>query len=272
MPSIETTGKTIEEALDAALTQLQVPPERVEVEVLEEPGRAVLGLVGTAARIRVTVLKESALEAERFLADILQKMGIDAEVEHRLDAREDGPAIIDVKGGDLGVLIGWRGETLRALQLFVNTMVRQVLPDGDAIVVDVERYRARREDSVRDLALRVADRAKRNGERIGLDPMQPYERRVVHTTLAEDPDVSTESEGEEPTRRVVITPANARRQEIVNWGRGAFDSMGRDRAARPGGARGGFGGRPGGPRGGGGGRGGFGGRPGFAGGDRGHRG
>jgi spoIIIJ-associated protein len=265
MASIETTGKSIEEALEAALNQLQVPPERVEVEVLEEPGRAVLGLVGTAARIRVTVLKEAALEAERYLAEVLQKMGIQAEIEHRLDAQDQGPAVIDIKGGDLGVLIGWRGETLRALQLLVNTMVRQVLPDGDAIILDVEHYRTRREESVRDLALRVADRAKRNGERIGLDPMQPYERRVVHTTLASDPDVSTESEGEEPTRRVVITPANARRQEVVNWGRGSFDSV------RPGG-RGGFGGGRGGGRGGGGrggGRGFGGGRHG--GGDRGRR-
>src|ERR1700694_495203 len=187
MPSIESTGKTIEESLESALSQLDVPPERVEVEVLEEPGRAVLGLVPTAARIRVTVLRENALEAERLLVQLLQKMNVEAVVEHRLDANDEGPAIIDVRGEDLGLLIGWRGETLRAMQLIVNTMVRQSLPDAGAVVIDIERYRARREDSVRDLALRAADRAKRNQERIRLEPMQAYERRVGHTALAGDP-------------------------------------------------------------------------------------
>ena len=244
MPSIESTGKTIEEALETALGQLGVPPERVEVEVLEEPGRAVLGLVPTAAKIRVTVLRENALEAERLLIELLQKMGIDATVEHRLDANEEGPAIIDIRGDDLGLLIGWRGETLRALQLLINTAVRQTLPDSGAIVIDVERYRARREDSVRELALRVADRAKRNQERIGLEPMQPYERRVVHTALAEDPDLSTESEGEEPDRRVVITPKEVRSNAIVDYGRGrAPAERGGDRFGRGGRSGGrGFGG------------------------------
>jgi spoIIIJ-associated protein len=243
MPSIESTGKTIEEALESALGQLAVPPERVEVEVLEEPGRAVLGLVPTAAKIRVTVLRENALEAERLLIDLLRKMNIEATVEHRLDANEDGPAIIDIRGDDLGLLIGWRGETLRALQLLVNTMVRQTLPDAGAVVIDVERYRARREDSVRELALRVADRAKRNQERIGLEPMQPYERRVVHTALAEDPELSTESEGDEPDRRVVITPKQVRSNAIVDYGRGRGPAeRGGDRFGR-GGGRGYGGGR-----------------------------
>ncbi|MHB8507772.1 MAG: RNA-binding cell elongation regulator Jag/EloR [Candidatus Dormibacteria bacterium] len=249
MPSIETTGKTIEDALDSALTQLGVPPERVEVEILEEPKSGVLGLAGGGAKIRVTVLKESALEGERLLVEMLQKMGIEAEIEHRLDTPETGPAIIDVKGQDLGVLIGWRGETLRAMQLLLNTMVRQVLPDGDAIVIDVEKYRARREDSVRELALRVADRAKRNGERIGLDPMQAYERRVIHTTLAEDPELSTESEGEGMDRRVVVTPTNARSQAIVNWGRN-FGESGGAGGQRPAFGGGGFAGRRGGQGGG----------------------
>ena len=250
MPSIEASGKSIEEALEAALKELDVAPERVEVEVLEEPGRGMLGLGGNEAKIRVTVLKESALEAERFLLGLIERMGIEASVEHRLGSPDEGPAIIDVRGEDLGLLIGWRGETLRGLQLLVNQAVRQALEDAEAVVIDVERYRARREDSVRELALRVADRAKRNQERVGLEPMQPYERRVVHTTLAEDPDVSTESEGEEPERRVVVTPKEVVRQEIVDYGRGrgfggrdggaggrGFERGGRDR-----GGRGGFGG------------------------------
>ncbi|HEV3233723.1 MAG TPA: RNA-binding cell elongation regulator Jag/EloR [Candidatus Dormibacteraeota bacterium] len=253
MPSIEITGKTIEEALESALQQLNVPPERVEVEVLEEPGRGALGLTSTAAKIRVTVLRENALQAEQVLVELLQRMGIEAEVEHRLEGHDEGPAIIDIRGEDLGLLIGWRGDTLRSLQLLVNTIVRQNMDEAEPVVIDVERYRARREDSVRELARRAADRAKRNQERIGLDPMQAYERRAVHTALADDPDVSTESEGEGPDRRVVITPKEVRSDRVVDFGTRA---PGGDR-----GGRGGFGGR-GGRREGGrdGGRGGYGGR------------
>jgi spoIIIJ-associated protein len=253
MPSIEMTGKTIEEALEAALAQLDVPPERVEVEVLEEPGRGALGLTSTAAKIRVTVLRENALQAEEVLVEMLQRMGIEASVEHRLENHDEGPAIIDIRGEDLGLLIGWRGDTLRALQLLVNTNIRQNMDDAEPVVIDVERYRARREDSVRELAKRAADRAKRNQERIGLDPMQPYERRAVHTALAEDPDVSTESEGEGPDRRVVITPREARSERVVDFGNRA------PTGGRGGPSRGGFGGRREGSRGGYGGRG-FGGR------------
>ena len=236
MPSIESTGRTIEDALEGALQQLQVPPERVEVEVLQEPGHGVLGIGGAEARIRVTVLKEHALVAERFLVEILELMSIDASVEHRLDGRETGPAIIDIRGADLGALIGWRGETLRALQLLLNNMVRREMPEAEPVVLDIEHYRARREDSVRELALRVADRAKQNQERIGLEPMQPFERRAVHTALADDPGVTTQSEGEDPERRVVISPLNPRRQEIVNYGNRRTMEGGGDRG------RGGFGG------------------------------
>lgn len=241
MPSIEATGKTIEEALEDALEKLQVPPERVEVEVLQEPGRGVLGLGGSEARIRVTVLRAHALVAERLLTEVLEHMGIEATVEHRLDGRDEGPAIIDIRGAELGALIGWRGDTLRALQLLLNNMVRREMPEAEPVVLDVERYRARREDSVRELALRVAGRAKQNQERIGLEPMQPFERRAVHTALADDPDVSTESEGEDPDRRVVISPLNPRRQEIVNYGnRRTMEGGDRGRG------RGGFGGGRGG--------------------------
>jgi spoIIIJ-associated protein len=247
MPSIETTGKSIEEALENALQELQVPPERVEVEVLQEPERGVLGLGGAEARIRVTVLREHALAAERFLIEMLERMGVEATVEHRLDGRDEGPAIIDVRGADLGALIGWRGDTLRAMQLLVNNMVRQQVPEAQPVVLDIERYRARREEAVAELALRVADRAKQNQERIGLEPMQPFERRAVHTALAADPEVTTQSEGEEPDRRVVISPLNPRRQEVVNYGSRRTMDGDRDRGRSFGGrggdrGRGGFGG------------------------------
>ena len=117
-----------------------------------------------------------------------------------------GPVILDIAGDDLGLLIGWRGETLRSLQTAVNLMLGEEGVETRRVILDVERYRARREDQVRELAQRLALRVKRTGEPYTLDPMHAYERRVIHMTLAEDPDVTTESTGREPARRVVINP------------------------------------------------------------------
>jgi spoIIIJ-associated protein len=116
------------------------------------------------------------------------------------------PVILDISGDDLGLLIGWRGETLRALQTALNLMLGDDSGEGRRVILDVERYRARREEQVRELALRLAERVKRSGERYTLDPMHAYERRVIHMTLSDDPSVRTESSGHEPTRRVVIHP------------------------------------------------------------------
>jgi len=113
---------------------------------------------------------------------------------------------INISGDDLGLLIGWRGETLRALQTALNLMLGADGGEGRRVILDVERYRARREEQVRELALRLAVRVKRSGERYTLDPMHAYERRVIHMTLSDDPGVRTESTGHEPSRRVVIHP------------------------------------------------------------------
>jgi spoIIIJ-associated protein len=117
--------------------------------------------------------------------------------------------ILEVSGDDLGLLIGWRGETLRALQTTLNLMMGdEPQPEGHGrrLILDVERYRARREDQVRELAQRLADRVKASGERYTLDPMHAYERRIIHLTLQDDAGVRTESSGHEPARRVVIHP------------------------------------------------------------------
>jgi len=136
------------------------------------------------------------------------------EVPCRVSVRRGGPsasgapppAILDISGDDLGLLIGWRGETLRALQTTLNLMLGEDDSEGRRVILDVERYRARREEQVRELALRLAMRVKRSGERYTLDPMHAYERRVIHLTLSEDAGVRTESTGHEPARRVVIHP------------------------------------------------------------------
>jgi len=148
--------------------------------------------------------------AQALLEDLLARMGLAARVAVRPVPPSTGgelaAPILDVSGEDLGLLIGWRGETLRALQTILNLMMGDAQRDERPVIVDVERYRARREDQVRDLALRMADRVRRSGQRHTLDPMHGYERRVIHMTLNPDAGIRTESVGREPARRVIIHP------------------------------------------------------------------
>lgn len=209
---VEATGATIEEAVSSALGQLGVSRDQVEVEVLTAGARPVPGerLSATEARVRVQRIDAHAAKARGLAEELLTRMEVPCRVSvRRASPPPDGsppPVILDISGDDLGLLIGWRGETLRALQTTLNLMMGEDGVDGRRIILDVERYRARREEQVRELAQRLAMRVKRSGEKFTLDPMHAYERRVIHLTLADDPGVRTESSGREPARRVVIHP------------------------------------------------------------------
>ena len=144
--------------------------------------------------------------AQRFLMDVTCLMNVQVDV-YVDDAREDG-LYIHMIGDKLGVLIGRRGETLDALQYLTSLQVNKGREGYIRVTLDTENYRARREDSLRRLAQRMANRAQKTGRKVVLEPMNPYERRVLHTALQNHPSVSTHSEGEEPNRRVVIVPAN----------------------------------------------------------------
>jgi len=147
-----------------------------------------------------------AQEAKTIVEQLLTHMGIRAQV----GVRGVGDAILlDVSGRDLGMLIGWRGETLRALQTITNLLVGRKLGPDRRVIVDVERYRQRREHTVREIAYRAARQVKVTGDPITLDAMQAFERRAIHLALEDDPDVTTNSVGEEPDRRVVVIPRKA---------------------------------------------------------------
>ena len=215
--SVEVRGDTVAAATATALEQLGAPPDQVVIEVLTESSAAAPGelISGAAAHVRVTRVDAHTLRGKTQLDELLAKMGIEATVTVRRAHGSDKPGatpppmILDVAGEDLGLLIGWRGETLRSLQTVLNLMLGDDLrPGGEPrrVIVDVERYRARREEQVRELAIRLADRVKRGGERYTLDPMHAYERRIVHLALEGDEGVRTESSGKEPARRIVIHP------------------------------------------------------------------
>src|SRR3979411_1040198 len=196
--SVETTGATVEEAVEKALEDLEEARENVEVTIVEESPQE--------ARVRVTVRETYAIKARQVGAELLYKMGITAQVFIK---KADDPVMIDVAGDNLGLLIGWRGETLRAFQTVVNLILNEGRVDRRRVVVAVEHYRNRREETLKEMALRLAERVRRTGERVMMDPMQSYERRIVHITLGKEPGIRTESQGEEPNRRGANLSASA---------------------------------------------------------------
>ncbi len=214
---VEKTGKTVEEALKAALVELNVTEDRVEYEVLEAPSKGFLGLIGTKpAKIKVTVkeverVEESAavlatnkpLEtAIQFLKDIFHGMHMDVKIETKETL--DG-IVLDLHGEDLGILIGKHGQTLDALQYLTNLAANRDMSEAKIrIMIDVENYRKRREETLYRLAMRLADKVKRTGDKITLEPMSRHERKVIHMALQDERRILTYSDGEEPFRKVVI--------------------------------------------------------------------
>jgi spoIIIJ-associated protein len=161
------------------------------------------------------VTPEKREAAAQALREILDLMGIEAEVS----AFDDGERIfLDAHGAESGLIIGKKGATLDALQYVINRIVSKKPNDGPGVVVDAEGYRGRREDSLVDLAKRLAEKAVKSGRPVPVEPMSPHDRRIVHVTLAEHPDVTTESEGEGLFRRVVIFPRGHKGPEEAGAG------------------------------------------------------
>ena len=204
MKVVEKSAKTVEDAVSAALAELELTKDEVIIEVLEEPSKGIFGLIGSKqAKVKVTEKENSLAKARNFLMDIFGKMELDVQI----DCNElDEYTVIDISGPDLGILIGRRGDTLDALQYLVNLTANRNAEKRIKIILDVEGYRKRREDTLNRLALRLADKARRKGHDVILEPMNPHERRVIHTALQNHRDVYTYSEGEEPYRKIVISP------------------------------------------------------------------
>jgi spoIIIJ-associated protein len=204
MEIIEKTGKTVEEALEAALAELGVDRDQVEYKVVEAPSKALFGLLGgREAKVEVVLKKVNPVDTARaFLEKVTRAMGLAVS----MSVSEDEDCItINLHGEDLGLLIGKHGQTLDALQYLMNLVAQRDARDRLRIVLDIEDYRKRRAETLEQLALRLADRAKRSGERVVLEPMTPHERKIIHMSLQSDSRIETFSEGQEPFRRVVIT-------------------------------------------------------------------
>ena len=212
MNSMEFSGKTVSDALSVALKELNVTEDKITYEVLEEGSKGLLGLIGTRpAVIKVTVKavepvepvkKDIQVEAKDFLKGVLDSMEILAEIEAKL---EDNILKVNLTGPKMGLIIGYRGETLDSLQ-YLTSLVINKRRDGEyvRVVLDTEGYRQKREETLERLAEKTAYKVKKYGRAMKLEPMNPYERRIIHSKLQEDTKVKTFSVGDEPFRRVVI--------------------------------------------------------------------
>jgi len=200
---VEKTGKTVQEAIDLALEELQCDINSVDIEVLEEGSKGIFGLIGNkVARVRVTVKESGADKAKEFLASVLEKMKVDAEIT--VEEIEE-TILLKVKGDDIGIAIGRRGETLDALQYLTSLVVNKNRENYKRVIIDIENYRQKREETLVKLANKLADRVVKYKKNIVLEPMNPYERRVIHSSLQDHKYVETYSIGEEPNRKVIIT-------------------------------------------------------------------
>lgn len=211
--SMESSANSVEEAIQEALNQLGVTREEVRVTVLSEGKHGVFGLGGEPARVRVEPLElasrmagDLAEEARSVLETLLNKMGIEAQVWLASGAEVAIPIAFDIRGDDLGILIGRRGQTLACLQFMVRLIVSHQTKTWVPIVLDVEGYRRRRSEKLQALAKRLAERVSTRKSPFTLQPMLASERRIIHLALADHPSVTTESIGEGEARRVVIRP------------------------------------------------------------------
>lgn len=253
MAFVEKTAKTVEEAVAAALSELNITAEEAVIEVLEEGKKGLFGFFGKDAKVRVTakevvveetvvetvveeaapvvetvvetevkeeapvateervarepkkfvVSDESVAKAREFLQKVFNAMKIDVVMEKFVN-KNDGSVTFKLHGADMGILIGKHGQTLDSLQYLTNLVANKNSAERVRVIIDVEDYRDRRIETLNRLAYRLADKVKRSGERVALEPMNPHERKIIHMALQNDRRVTTLSEGDEPYRHVVI--------------------------------------------------------------------
>lgn len=195
-------GKKVDDAVEAALAELGVGKDDVEITVLTEGNKGLFGLGSKEAEVKVTVIEKSSEEIARdFLNTVLEGIGLEASVDISTDEERMN---IEISGESMGVIIGRRGETLSALQYLTSLVVNRKTEGYTKISIDTENYKKKREESLIKLANKTAEKVIKYRRNITLDPMNPYERRIVHSSLQGNDKISTFSTGDEPMRRVVV--------------------------------------------------------------------
>lgn len=222
MDYVEVTGKTVDEAINNALDQLNLTSDKLEYEVLDRGSSGFLGLINSKPA-RIKARKKLTLEdrASEFLDKVFSAMKLQVEVAVKYQP-EEKIMLIELTGEEMGVLIGKRGQTLDSLQYLTGQVINRETEDYIRVKIDTENYRERRRETLEHLAKNIAYKVKRTKKNVALEPMNPYERRVIHSALQNDRYVCTKSEGEEPYRHVIIMlkrPERENRWQKNNYNR-----------------------------------------------------
>ena len=205
----ELSAKTVNDCITEACKEFTITSDRLEYEVLDEGSTGFLGLKSKPARIQarpIEVVEKLSVvdQTKKFLSEVFAAMDLTVVIDAKFDEEEKVLAV-DLSGDEMGVLIGKRGQTLDSLQYLISLVVNKDSDDYIRVKVDTENYRQRRKETLENLAKNISYKVKRTKRPVSLEPMNPYERRIIHSALQNDRYVTTHSEGEEPFRRVVVT-------------------------------------------------------------------
>lgn len=202
MKFIESTGKTVEEAIDLGLKELNKKRDQVEINVLEFPNKGFFGIIGSKlAKVKLTVLNRAEDDAKVFLEDLFKAMDLEVNIDIK---KESNNLQVNLEGENMGVVIGKRGQTLDSIQYLLSLVINKNSDKYIKVFVDTENYRKRREETLIRLANKISNKVRKSKKTIALEPMNPYERRIIHASLQNSPYVETHSEGKEPFRKVVV--------------------------------------------------------------------
>ena len=201
MDSIEKSAKTVDDAVAEALKALNAEKDEVEITVLDQGAKGFLNIGSRLARVLVVKKFDPERAAKKFLLEISKTMGVEIEIKTKLTEKS---LEVELVGNDMGIFIGKRGQTLDSLQYLVNLVVNKGNAPFVNVVLDTENYRKRRKETLESLAINLSKKVKTTKKSVVLEPMNPYERRIIHSTLQGDKLITTYSEGEEPYRNVVI--------------------------------------------------------------------
>ncbi|MEH7490973.1 RNA-binding cell elongation regulator Jag/EloR [Neobacillus sp. 3P2-tot-E-2] len=204
MKQVTATGQTVEEAVESALAQLNTTKDRTDVAIIDEGKKGFFGIFGSRpAVVKVTVIIDPIEEAKKFLLQVSEQMGAPIDIE----MKRDGKQILFVMTGEkIALLIGKRGQTLNSLQYLTQLIINRFSNQYLTVILDAEDYRNRRNDTLIQLAHRLALKALKTGKDVALEPMPSYERKVIHTALSNNKRVKTFSDGSDPHRHIVISP------------------------------------------------------------------
>lgn len=204
MEYIEISAKTVADAITDACQKFEVTSDKLDYIVIDEGSSGFLGIGSKPAIIKAKVKSSITDKAKDFLSEVFEAMNMVVVVDVKYD-EENRNLNVDLSGDEMGVLIGKRGQTLDSLQYLLSLVVNKETEEYIRVKVDTEDYRKRRKETLENLAKNIAYKVKRTKRSVSLEPMNPYERRIIHSALQNDKYVTTHSEGDEPFRRVVVT-------------------------------------------------------------------